>query len=49
MLNIECLVTGYLEENCYIVSIGEKTLIVDPGDDEETILSYTTKLSSFIS
>lgn len=40
MLNIECLVTGYLEENCYIVSIGEKTLIVDPGDDEETILSY---------
>ena len=38
MLGVECLVTGYLEENCYIVNIEKKALIVDPGDDEEKIL-----------
>jgi glyoxylase-like metal-dependent hydrolase (beta-lactamase superfamily II) len=39
MLGVECLVTGKLEENCYILNIGDKALIVDPGDDEEKILS----------
>ncbi len=38
MLEVECLVTGYLEENCYIVNIGKKALIIDPGDNEEKIL-----------
>ena len=27
------IVTGYLEENCYILVKDEKCLIVDPGDD----------------
>ena len=40
MLEVECLVTGYLEENCYIVNIGKKALIIDPGDNEEKILGY---------
>ena len=30
---IRCVKTGYLEENCYVISKGDKCLIVDPGDD----------------
>ena len=32
-MNIECVKTGYLEENCYILTIDDKCLIIDPGDD----------------
>ncbi len=28
-----CIKTGYLKENCYVISYDEKCLIVDPGDD----------------
>lgn len=37
-MHIEKIVTGYLEENCYIV-YGEdkKTIIIDPGSDEAKI------------
>ncbi len=38
MLSVECIKTGYLEENCYVVNIGDKALIVDPGDNEEDII-----------
>ena len=38
MLEVKSIITGYLEENCYIVNIGSKALIIDPGDDEELIL-----------
>mgnify|MGYP000396422861 CR=1 FL=1 len=30
---IKCVKTGYLEENCYVISKDDKCLIVDPGDD----------------
>ena len=30
---IRCVKTGYLEENCYVISKDDKCLIVDPGDD----------------
>ena len=38
-MKVEKIVTGYLEENCYIVYDEEtkKALIVDPGSDEEKI------------
>ena len=32
-MNIECVVTGYLDENCYILSKDKTCLVVDPGDD----------------
>ena len=32
-MNIKCVVTGYLDENCYILSKNGTALIVDPGDD----------------
>ena len=32
-MNIKCVVTGYLDENCYILSKNDTCLIVDPGDD----------------
>ena len=34
---VEKIETGYLEENCYIVSIDNDCLIIDPGDDFERI------------
>ena len=32
-MNIETIVVGPLETNCYILSIKDECLIVDPGDD----------------
>lgn len=32
-MNVKCVVTGYLDENCYILSKNGTCLIVDPGDD----------------
>ena len=32
-MNVKCVVTGYLDENCYILSKNGNCLIVDPGDD----------------
>ena len=32
-MDIQCVVTGYLDENCYILSKNGKCLVVDPGDD----------------
>ena len=40
MLNVKCLVTGELEENCYIVNLGIKALIIDPGDNSDKIIKY---------
>ncbi len=38
MMEVKSIITGFLEENCYLASIGKKTLIIDPGDEEEKIL-----------
>ena len=32
-MEIKCVVTGYLDENCYVLSNNGKCLVVDPGDD----------------
>lgn len=32
-MKIEKIKTGYLEENCYVISIDGKCLVIDPGDD----------------
>lgn len=32
-MNIEVIKTGFLRENCYVISCKDKCLIVDPGDD----------------
>lgn len=32
-MDIKCIVTGYLDENCYIISKNGNCLVVDPGDD----------------
>jgi len=32
-MKIEKVVVGPLEENCYIVSMDEKVLVIDPGDE----------------
>lgn len=37
-MKIEILQVGYLETNCYILSIDGKVLIIDPGDEAERIV-----------
>ena len=37
-MDINVVVTGYLDENCYILSKNGKCLIVDPGDDYNDIV-----------
>ena len=34
---VEKVKTGYLEENCYVLSIDNECLIIDPGDDFDKI------------
>ena len=43
-MNIDCLIVGPFMENCFLVSkeSGE-AIIIDPGDDEETIISLIKK------
>lgn len=36
-MTIEKIETGYLKENCYIISINDECLIIDPGDEFENI------------
>ena len=38
-MNVDILVVGPLETNCYIISKDNKCLIVDPGDNENFIVS----------
>lgn len=32
-MKVEIVITGELEENCYIITKNNKTLVIDPGDD----------------
>lgn len=32
-MNVETVITGTLDENCYVIKKEDKCLIVDPGDD----------------
>lgn len=38
MIDIIKIVTGYLDENCYIFHNGIEALIIDPGSDSEKII-----------
>ncbi len=40
-MNIKCIPTGMIEENCYIIDDGAgNASVVDPGDEAEKILGY---------
>lgn len=36
-MKIDRVITGYLEENCYTLTIGDECLVIDPGDDYQLI------------
>lgn len=38
-LTVETLVVGQMAANCYVVSDGNETVIIDPGDDGQHIMS----------
>ena len=38
-MNIEIVKVGFLQTNCYILSIDNNVLIIDPGDDYNNIMS----------
>ena len=42
-MDIETLVVGELQENCYVCTIGNNTFIVDPGDEVEKIIDACKK------
>lgn len=41
-MNIKTIKTGYLEENCYILTKDKSALIIDPGDDYSKIKQVLT-------
>ena len=43
MLNILCIVNGYLGENCYIIHNNKYALIVDPGSEGNRIINEIDK------
>ena len=38
-MDLKVIKVGYLEENCYIISLN-KTIIIDPGDEADKIIKY---------
>lgn len=40
-MQVEKIVVGLLQENCYIVTKNDKTIIIDPGADGAKIIDYT--------
>ena len=42
-MNIEILKVGELQANCYLISINKKCIIIDPGDEENFIISKIRK------
>lgn len=38
-MKIDRVIVGALEENCYIVTKNNKTIIIDPGDEAEKIIA----------
>ena len=37
-MDIKTIVTGYLDENCYVLSKNNTCLVIDPGDDYDKIV-----------
>lgn len=46
MLKIERIVNGNIQENCYIVHNDRYSLIIDPGEDYETIVATIEKTAT---
>lgn len=44
-MKIDILVVGDLEENCYIVTKNNKTIIIDPGDEAQRIIDFCKNLN----
>lgn len=44
-MKIEKIETGYLNENCYVLSINNDCLVIDPGDDFDKIKEVIGKRS----
>ena len=44
MLKVERVVTGFLDENCYIVHNGNECLVIDPGSDINKIVTNINRL-----
>ncbi|MDD5979884.1 MAG: MBL fold metallo-hydrolase [bacterium] len=42
-MNIDTLVVGTLQSNCYILSVEDKCLIIDPGAEENKIIKHIEK------
>jgi hydroxyacylglutathione hydrolase len=40
MAEVQALVVGQLQTNCYIVKSGSQAIVVDPGDEPERILRF---------
>lgn len=43
MLKIERIKTGVIQENCYLIFNSDHLLIIDPGNDAETIQTFIEK------
>ena len=37
-MEIKTIKVGFLETNCYILTINDKCLIIDPGDEADKII-----------
>ena len=42
MMEINRVIVGSLEENCYIVTKNNQTIIIDPGDEAQNIINACT-------
>ncbi len=42
-MKIECIKVGYLKCNCYILSIDNEVLVIDPGDEANKIIKLIGK------
>lgn len=47
-MNIQTLVVGQMATNCYIVQDGDASIIIDPGDDAEYIISHVDNPSMIV-
>ena len=36
-MKIDVINVGFLNENCYVLTINDKVLVIDPGDDFDNI------------
>lgn len=37
-MEVKCIVTGMLEENCYFLRVGDETAVIDPGAECEKLI-----------